>query len=228
MSQNRRCIILFARSPRAEEEAKRIRRGHRLFAHLRQRIADAAAAVEGAELVEITSEPAAGTGRWLPQRGDSFDVRLRNAFEDVRALGYSEVIAIPIDVPGIEARDLAEAFELLASHDHVIGPSPDGGVYLIGMRRNPAALFDGVHWNSSSVFSEMIANDGAAAVLRMLHDVDAATDLEAALAEAVDPRTRSILFSLLAGSTGVDPAALSPPASREGEPRNGRAPPSGT
>jgi glycosyltransferase A (GT-A) superfamily protein (DUF2064 family) len=227
MPQHHRCIILFARSPRAEEEAKRIRRGHRLFAHLRQRIIDAAGAVEGVDLVEVTSEPAAGTARWLPQRGETFDVRLRNAFDDVRALGYGQVVAIPIDVPGLEARDLDEAFELLTSHDHVLGPSPDGGVYLIGVRCDPATLFHGVHWNTPSVFSEMIANDSAAAVLRMLHDVDAATDLQAALDEAVDPRTRSILFSLLTGLTSDDPAAAAPPASRAREPRSGRAPPIG-
>ena len=59
----------------------------------------------------------------------------------------------------------------------MLGPSPDGGAYLIGCRTDPASLFRGVRWRTTSAFADLAANAGAPAVLDPLEDVDRRPDL---------------------------------------------------
>src|SRR6185369_13268878 len=86
------------------------------------------------------------------QRGASFAERLGNAVRDAAAIGFSEIVAVPCDVPALSAGELAAAFDALASGETPLGPSPDGGVYLIGMRAGEAhRLLDGVGWGTPRV-----------------------------------------------------------------------------
>jgi hypothetical protein len=80
-------------------------------------------------------------------------------------------------VPRLGARELAEAFRRLAAADVVLGPSPDGGAYLIGCRTDPVSLFLGVRWRTADALADLAANAGAPAVLAPLEDVDRRTDL---------------------------------------------------
>jgi glycosyltransferase A (GT-A) superfamily protein (DUF2064 family) len=160
-----RCVLLFARAAGAEAHAKGLGRGAALFALARRRVLAAAAAL-GVDLVVVG--PAAPGIRRLPQRGDGFAERLGNAFADARALGYGEIVAVPTDVPRLGARQLAAAFRGLTVHGVVLGPSPDGGVYLLGIGTgiDPAALLGGVRWRTSRVFADLVAGaSGAAGVL---------------------------------------------------------------
>jgi len=74
-----------------------------------------------------------------------------------------------------------EAFKELAEADSVIGPSEDGGYYLIGLSRYIPEIFDDVEWSTSSVFSSTIkALDDLGAihcVLKKLNDIDTESDL---------------------------------------------------
>ncbi|MFL6236384.1 MAG: DUF2064 domain-containing protein, partial [Thermoanaerobaculia bacterium] len=98
-------------------------------------------------------------------------------------------------VPRLGARELAEAFRRLAAADVVLGPSPDGGAYLIGCRTDPAALFHGVRWRTAGAFADLAANAGAPAVLDPLEDVDRRADLR-----TLDVRGDRELAALLAVS----------------------------
>jgi 2-phospho-L-lactate guanylyltransferase (CobY/MobA/RfbA family) len=166
-----RCILLFARAADEEARAKRLSRARGVFALARRRVVAAAAALRGADLLVV------GPGGSLPQRGRDFAERLTNAFADARARGYAEVVAVPTDVPRLGARQLAEAFRRLAVVDVVLGPSPDGGAYLIGCRTDPLALFLGVRWRTAGAFADLAANAGSLAVLDPLEDVDRRSDL---------------------------------------------------
>lgn len=172
-----RCVLLFARTAGGEARAKRLARARGVFALARRRVVAAAAALPGVALLVV------GPGGKLPQRGRDFAERLGNAFADARALGYGEIVAVPTDVPRLGVRQLAEAFRRLAAAEVVLGPSPDGGAYLIGCRIDPAPLFLGVRWRTARAFADLAGNAGAAggagalAVLDPLEDVDRRADL---------------------------------------------------
>jgi len=146
----------------------------------------------------------AGPGGTLLQRGGSFAERLENAFADARALGYEEIVAVPTDVPRLGRRQIAAAFRRLAAASVVLGPSPDGGAYLIGCRSDSADLFSGVRWQTSWTFADLAANAGSLALLDPLDDVDRWADLPA-LASGPDREVAALLH---------DPASRRPEEAR--------------
>lgn len=93
------------------------------------------------------------------------------------------VIVIGSDCPGLTAHILHQAAAQLAEHDLVLGPSLDGGYYLVGMRQPRPELFAGIDWSTQRVAAQTI---GAAtrcglsiALLEHLSDVDVPDDLAA-------------------------------------------------
>jgi len=87
------------------------------------------------------------------------------------------VVIIGADVPGITPGHIDQAFRALGGHDAVFGPSPDGGYWLVGLRRRPSFHdpFQGVRWSSPDALSDTRANCPAGwrlAELEMLEDVD--------------------------------------------------------
>ncbi len=101
------------------------------------------------------------------------------------------VIIIGADIPGLTAHHIAGGFRLLGRHDAVLGPAPDGGYWMIGLRRGgravPARLFSGVRWSSPDALADTVASlapldVGFAATLR---DVDEAADLHFGLIRVV-------------------------------------------
>ncbi len=61
------------------------------------------------------------------------------------------------DCPTLTPAILQEAAEALATKDAVLGPTHDGGFYLLGIRNLDPTLFDGVEWSTEHVASQMIA-----------------------------------------------------------------------
>ena len=191
---SRRCILLFARTAKEEARAKRLSRAHGLFALARRRVLAAARSLG----IDLLTAGAAGPGGALLQRGGSFAERLENAFADARALGYEAIVAVPTDVPRLGRRQLAAAFRRLAAAPAVLGPSPDGGAYLIGCRNDPAGLFAGVRWQTSRTFADLAANAGSPAVLDPLEDVDRWADLPS-LAAGPDREIAALVATILRG-----------------------------
>jgi hypothetical protein len=181
-----RCVLLFARTAAQEARAKNLSRARGLFALARRRVTAAARSLPGIDLL------VAGPGGALSQRGRCFAERLANAFADARALGYEEIVAVPTDVPRLGRRQLAAAFRRLAAASVVLGPSPDGGAYLIGCRSDPSDLFTGVHWQTPRTFADLAANAPSLAVLDPFEDVDRWADV-AALAAGPDREVAALL-----------------------------------
>lgn len=181
-----RCVLLFARTASQEARTKKLSRARGLFALARRRVVAATASLPGIDLL------VAGPGGALPQRGGCFAERLANAFADARALGYEEIVAVPTDVPRLGRRQLAAAFRRLAAASVVLGPSPDGGAYLVGCRSDPSDLFSGVCWQTSRAFADLAANAPSLAVLDPLEDVDRWADV-AALAAGPDHEVAALL-----------------------------------
>jgi glycosyltransferase A (GT-A) superfamily protein (DUF2064 family) len=185
MMPSRRCVLLFTRPPSTEARLKGLRSAEAVFLRIQREVA-AAAAKAGADLVRT------------PQRGTTFGERLRNAFRDVRALGYDEIVVVPGDVPGLGARQLTEAFRALGGSSAVLGPSPDGGVYLIGCRGPADRLLEGVRWNTAHVLRDLIARAPDAVLLDPLADLDRPVDLpRLAESDAVPQDLRDLIRSIL-------------------------------
>ena len=86
------------------------------------------------------------------------------------------------DIPAINRDRIAEAFAALGRHDAVFGPAPDGGYWLIGLRRAravPPTLFADVRWSTKHALSDTQATlpEHSIAHVATLRDVDTAADL---------------------------------------------------
>jgi glycosyltransferase A (GT-A) superfamily protein (DUF2064 family) len=108
---------------------------------------------------------------------------MRNAFEDVFDEGFDAAILIGSDLPDLPKQFLELAADTLETHDAVIGPSSDGGYYLIGFTKAgllPDA-FEGVTWSTDSVFDQTISilnkDKRKTHLLPPWHDVDTLADL---------------------------------------------------
>jgi hypothetical protein len=198
MPPARRCVLVFARTPRAEAREKGLHCAEPLFRLAGRRLAAAVAALPDVDLVAV------GGGGPLDQRGTDFGERLRNAFADARALGYETIVIVPGDVPGLGLPQLRRAFDLLRDHAVVLGPSPDGGVYLLGCHGPSDHVLSGVRWQTRFVLHDLLARAGTAPLLPALGDLDCVADLPRLVRAAVaDP----VLVGLLKQIRGESPAA---------------------
>ncbi len=194
-----RCVVLFSRSSLNEGALKGMPGRGRIFAFSARRVAEAVRALGRVDLILAGDGPAPDGARLLPQRGHGFGERLKNAFEDARAAGYTEIVAVPGDVPGLSEAQLSAAFRALETRDNVLGPSPDGGVWLIGSRAGTdlSELFEKVPWRTAGVFSGLVRNAPGAALLDALLDVDRPSDLAVLASEpGLDPALAALLRSL--------------------------------
>jgi rSAM/selenodomain-associated transferase 1 len=120
---------------------------------------------------------------YMPQNGQDLGERMKNGFLEAISMKFKRVILIGSDIPDLSLAFIEEAFGSLREKDAVIGPSFDGGYYLIGFRDktfSPRA-FDGIHWNTESVFKETLRaleQEGLAVhALQPLRDIDTVEDL---------------------------------------------------
>ena len=113
------------------------------------------------------------------QIGDDLGERMSNAFSELFENGFERVVIIGTDCPSLNHEIIHEAFSALEEHDYVIGPSADGGYYLLGMKKFSSLPFDGMTWSHKDVFSETLKRIGVDSVkqLRELNDIDDKEDL---------------------------------------------------
>jgi rSAM/selenodomain-associated transferase 1 len=140
--------------------------------------------------------------RLIPQEGANLGERLANALSHHLDLGYQRVVIMNSDGPTLPLACLAEAFSALEDADITLGPSRDGGYYLIGMKRLHAHLFQAIAWSTEQVFAQTLARCRRLGLsvyqLPEWYDIDVGADLEwldrdlARNPEAA-PRTRTFL-----------------------------------
>lgn len=92
----------------------------------------------------------------VQQEGNNLGERMRNAMRDIFADGYKRAVIIGSDIPSVRADNIARAFGILNDSDAVIGPSSDGGYWLIGMRKFIPEAFGLSSWGNSSVLDETV------------------------------------------------------------------------
>jgi rSAM/selenodomain-associated transferase 1 len=132
------------------------------------------------------------------QKGQGLAAGLNSVFAHFSPVGHQRVVAFNSDSPHLPASILEGAFEALMGHDVVIGPTHDGGYYLVGAKASYAGLFDRDSMGTNSALEALLAR---ASALRLsvgftdpFYDIDVAGDLtrlaaELELAPGRAPRT---------------------------------------
>ena len=137
----------------------------------------------------------------VAQKGEGLAAGLTSVFAHFAA-GHQRVIAFNSDSPHLPASVLEDAFKILAAHDIVIGPTHDGGYYLIGAKANHPALFENDGMGTTNALEALLARARTLALsvgfTAPFYDIDVASDLvrlaeELRLAPARAPRTAAWL-----------------------------------
>jgi hypothetical protein len=119
----------------------------------------------------------------IAQRGDGFGERLLCAAEDILNCGFGAVCLIDSDSPTLPSMALREAIRELNRPGErvVIGPSEDGGYYLIGLKRAEPKMFERISWSTDSVYEQTVERVREAGLelveLPKWYDVDDAATL---------------------------------------------------
>ncbi len=121
--------------------------------------------------------------RLVPQRGETLGERLINAANELLSQEFDSVCLINSDSPTLPVRILRTAVSLLTQEGDrvVLGPSEDGGYYLIGLKRPHRYLFERIAWSTADVLAHTIERaadmDLPVDLLPTWYDVDAAATL---------------------------------------------------
>jgi len=144
---------------------------------------------------------------YTPQSGEDLGERMKNAFSRCFSEGPRSVVIIGSDIPDLPVWIIEEAFFSLDDHDAVIGPSVDGGYYLIGFRNetfNPD-IFAGPIWGTEDVFRQtmtILRETGTLVhVLPPWQDIDNVEDIAALIEKSEKTKfTNSKTMLYLRGS----------------------------
>lgn len=115
--------------------------------------------------------------KFEPQVHGDLGARLRAAFASAFAAGWKHVAVIGSDCVEITPAIFAEAWD---AEDAAIGPTEDGGYYLLALRREQPAIFENIRWSTGDTLADTLARADAAGVkmlrLPVLSDVDTESD----------------------------------------------------
>lgn len=151
--------------------------------------------------VHEMSQFAGGGVNVISQKGEGLAAGLTSVFAHF-ATDQRRVIAFNSDSPHLPLSVLEGAFETLAAHDLVVGPTHDGGYYLIGAKASHPTLFAGDGMGTNSALERLLSRarhlDLTVAFSDQFYDIDVADDLmrlaaELRLAPARAPRTAAWL-----------------------------------
>ena len=147
----------------------------------------------------------------LPQRSGLFGERLIGAAEDLLRIGFASVCLIDSDSPTVPPDCYVQAATLLSRNDDrvVLGPSDDGGYYLIGLKSLHPRLFKDIDWSTPRVLEQTIARANelhlSIELLPVGYDVDDRTSLRRLCDELLGnnasnfaPHTREFLSKFVA------------------------------
>jgi len=139
----------------------------------------------------------------VAQRGEGLAAGLTSVFahfapDHRREARQRRIVAFDSDSPHLPRSVLEEAFETLATHDIVVGPTHDGGYYLVGAKASHPTLFAGDGMGTSSALERLLSRAGSLELsvgfADRFYDIDVADDLsrlaeELRMAPVKAPRT---------------------------------------
>ncbi len=182
-------MVLFSLSPNKESGIKRIANVRSnnsaifksLFDHTLDTIQGAKQYINFDLVVSTSQKGFSNNAQFIKQNGNGFDERLKNTISDVFNIGYNEIIIVGNDCPDLTPKTIQQSFNSLNQSDVVIGPSTDGGFYLIAIKKIDERIFDNVKWYSDKVLSQLLTNINKShyshVLLETLNDIDDYADL---------------------------------------------------
>lgn len=135
----------------------------------------------------------------VAQRGEAFGDRLTFAMEDLLRTGFDSVCLINSDSPTVPPHVFVEAVEVLSAPGDrmVLGPSHDGGYYLIGLKKLHQRIFADIDWSTERVFEQTLQRaielGLAVHLLPKWYDVDDRATLHRLCAELLDVKSGSAI-----------------------------------
>lgn len=117
------------------------------------------------------------------QHSGDLGARMESAFQVAFESGAGKAVIIGSDCPELTGEIMQQAFDLLDNADFVLGPVPDGGYYLLGMKALESSVFYDIEWSTETVRAKTVDKIQTArktfAFLPMLSDVDTEADWHA-------------------------------------------------
>ena len=190
----RRAILLFVKYPEPGKVKTRLAAtlGMETAADIYRRLVAAVIAglPDGDDLIVMFDPPEkrAQVAEWLhsllagrradfiPQAEGDLGARLDRAFAEAFAQGFAKVAVIGSDCIELSPAVFSETWEALETRGAVLGPSTDGGYYLLALRQPCAALFRGIAWSTDEVRAQTVAR--AQTVGLAVHELAALPDID--------------------------------------------------
>lgn len=184
-----RAVVLFSLSPNKESAAKKITDVKRnnsailksLFNHTLEIIQTVQLQTNFDFIISSSNISTIKNYKYIEQKGNNFNERIRSTVSSVFKLGYDEVIIVGNDCPNLSPELIEHSFNSLVSNDVVVGPSSDGGFYLLALKKNDENIYKHVRWYSGKVLSQLLDNiiklNFTFVLLPELNDIDDYADL---------------------------------------------------
>ena len=97
------------------------------------------------------------TARFFPQEGQDLGAKMNHALNLALSMGYDKCILTGSDLPLMTAEHLQSGFEALYQADVTLGPTSDGGYYLVGVKEESPFLFENQTYGYGNVFDNTVA-----------------------------------------------------------------------
>lgn len=147
-----------------------------------------------------------GTGV-LPYEGHDPDTRLANVFRLLFREGYSRIILIGTGCLGLNPAVIAGSFQALSSSEVVIGPTTDGGLWLLGMRQFHRRLIESLRWDQGHLFDDVLFRGSQATLSTLIlptqTSLESPEDARAILGAPYADRLPAGLIELLKDAGGI-------------------------
>ena len=118
------------------------------------------------------------------QVGETFGERFCHALESIYALGFTKVISVGNDSPNLTANHILEAQFQVSKKSAVLGPTLDGGLFLLGLHKDmfQKQSFQALPWQSSGLYQQLVFQLEMKGVdlvsLNTLEDIDSVMDVK--------------------------------------------------
>lgn len=199
-------ILVFALSSQAECRRKKLANSNALFSALSEHSLGMVAKT-GLPYFHYTEKE---------QEGDSFGERFTNAIQAIFDKGFKRIITIGNDTPQLKTSHILEAARLLENNRLVLGPSADGGFYLMGLHQenfNPEN-FKALPWQTSGLVSRFLASfpvgNHEIVQLDRLFDIDTYWDITllSKFSNQLTPFIKKIILALVNSNAVIYPDTL--------------------
>ena len=199
-------LIVFVKYPEPGKVKTRIardlgtERAAKIYSHMARSIIEKVWRAETYRTVIYFDPPDRETDirAWLGINNVSYEVqspgtlgdKMSKAIETVFSEGAEKAVLIGTDVPEITAELIRTAFSMLESTEVVLGPTEDGGYYLIGLQMFEPQLFKNIDWSTDVVFNQSLGlikeQNLSYRIIDSLKDVDTAEDVDPLLLEQLE------------------------------------------